>query len=333
MQDAYQYQQGRLSSYLSPGDTFFSGENKRTGAVITYYLTPTERKEEEQPEEEMDPGQQQMMQRMRQMGGMARFRGAGMMGQTSSRVRITIEDGEGKTISRVNGTENKGINRVYWNFREQTEQAAPSARRSIFGFGRGGSTALPGEYTAKIAYDGEEVSQKFTVKYDPRIDVDMAVLKANYDTAKKAQELSDVVNTASQQIEGTRATLKTLQDHARQNRDPQNRKIMQAARELDKKLEELAEILNPTPPKQGIADRSAGLRSQVMMATRSMRGGHQPISQAARVRYEKAIPKVEAFLQKVNAVYETDVENFKQMLKEADFSLFKPYKEIKIEKN
>jgi hypothetical protein len=62
-----------------------------------------------------------------------------------------------------------------------------------------------------------------------------------------------------------------------------------------------------------------------------MRGGHEPISQAAKVRYEKALPKVEGFLKKVNTVYQTDVENFKKMLKEADFSLFKQFKAIKIE--
>ena len=333
IQDAYQYQQGRLSSYLSPGDTFFMGENKRMGAVISYYLIPSERKEPEAADEEMDARRQQMLQRMRQMGGMARMRSMGMMGQGSSRVRITIEDSDGKLISRMNGTENKGINRIYWNFREQTEQAQPSARRSFFGFGRGGATALPGEYTVKIAYDGEEVSQTFAVKYDPRIDVDMEVLKANYEAGKKAQKLSDAINTASQQIDGTRETLKTIQDHARQNRDPKNKELMKAARDLDKKLEELAEILNPTPRKQGIADRSAGLRMQVMMAARGMRGGHEPISQAARVRYEKALTKVEEFLKKVNAVYETDVENFKKMVKEANFSLFKPFKAIRIEEN
>jgi hypothetical protein len=332
VQGAYQFQQGRLSAYLSPGDTSYSGENKRTGAAITYYLIPSERKEtEEQPDEEMDARRQQMMQRMRQMGSTGRFRGMGMMGQGSSRVRITIEDSAGKLISRMNGTENKGINRVYWNFREQTEEAAPTARRSFFGFGGGGMTALPGEYSVKINYDGEEVSQKFIVNYDSRIDVDMEVLKANYEAGKEAQKLSDVINTASQQIDKTRATLKTIQEHARQNRDPKNKELMQAARDLDKKLEELAEILNPTPPKQGIADRSEGLRMQVMMATRGMRGGHEPLSQAAKVSYEKAIPKVQEFLQKLNAVYETDVEDFKKKLKEADFSLFKPFKAIKIE--
>ena len=247
-------------------------------------------------------------------------------------MKITIENSSGKMVSRVNGTENKGINRVTWNFREQTEQAVPrTGRRSFFGFGGGGATVLPGDYTVKIAYDGEEASQTFAVKYDPRIDVDLEVLKANYEAGKKAQKLSNAINSASQQIDATRATLKTIQDNARQNRDPKNKELMQAARELAKKLEELAEILNPTPPKQGIADRSAGLRSQIMMAVRGMRGGHEPISQAARVRYEKAKPKVGDFLQKLNAVYETDVENFKKMLKEADFSLFKPFKAIKIE--
>jgi photosystem II stability/assembly factor-like uncharacterized protein len=330
VQEGIQFQQGRLSAYLSPGDTFYAGENKRTGAAFTYYLTPSERKEDETQDEAADERRQQMMQRMRQMGGMARFRGMGMT-EGSSRVRITIEDSEGKTISRMNGTENKGINRAYWNFREQTGEEDPSQRRMFFGFGRGGATALPGEYTVKIAYDGEEVSQKFTVKYDPRIDVDMAVLEANYEAGKKAQKLSDAIDSASRQIEETRATIKTIQDSARQNRDPKNKELMQAARELDKKLEELAEILNPTPPKQGIADRSAGLRSQVMMAVRGMRGGHEPIGQAAKVQYEKAVPRVEEFLRKVNTVYETDVENLKKMLKEADFSLFKPFKEIKIE--
>lgn len=329
VQEAYQYQQGRLSAYLSPGDTFFAGENKRTGATITYHLIPGEKKEAETEDQAMDERRQQMLQRMRQMGG-SRFAGMGTM-DGSPRVRITIEDSEGKTISRLNGTENKGINRVHWNFREQTGEDDPPQRRTFFRFG-GGISALPGEYTVKINYDGEEVSQMFTVEFDPRIDVDMEVLKANYEKGKQAQKLSDAINAAGRRIEETRNTLKTIQDQVRQNRVPKNRDILKAAQALDKKLEELAEILNPTPPKQGIADRSAGLRTQVMRAVMGIsRAGHEPITQAARVRYEKAVPKVEEFLQKLNTVYETDVENFKKMLKETDFSLFKPFKPIKIE--
>ncbi len=107
---------------------------------------------------------------------------------------------------------------------------------------------------------------------------------------------------------------------------------MKAARALEAKLNELSEALNPTPPKQGIADRSAGLRTQVMRAVSGItRAGHEPISQAAEVRYEKVKKRAEAFLEKFNNVYQTDVENFKKLLKESDFSLFKPFKPLNLE--
>lgn len=331
--EATQFQRGRLSSYLSPGDTAFSGENKSLGACISYYLIPSERKETEEPESaERREMRQRMAERMRQMGGMARFRGMGQMGGMSSRVAITIEDSEGKQISRLNGTENRGLNRVYWDFREREEDGEEAGSQRGFFFRRGGLTALPGTYTVKIKYDDAEVSQSFSVRYDPRFEVDMDVLKANYLMAKDAQKLSNAVSSASRQIQATRDALKTIMDSARRNRSAETRDLMKAARGLDSKLKDLAEILNPTPPKQGIADRSAGLNSQVRRAVFGlMAGGPEPISQAARVRLEKVKPRLEEFIGKVNTLYQTEVENFKTLLKDSGFSLLSPFKPIKLE--
>jgi flagellar hook-basal body complex protein FliE len=197
---------------------------------------------------------------------------------------------------------------------------------------RGGMTALPGEYTVKIKYDDQEMSQPFTFKSDPRIEVDLDVLKTNYEKGKKAQNLSSTINSAGQQIEETQKAVQTVVEAARTVRSPKTRDLMKAARELEAKLKELSEILNPTPPKQGIADRSAGLRTQVMRAVSGItRAGNEPISQAAEVMYEKVKAKLETFLEKFNSVFQTDVENFKKMLEESDFSLFKPFKPLKLE--
>jgi len=333
-QDAFQYQQGRMSSHQSPGDTVFAGENKRIGASITYHLIPSKRKAEQPESEEGDEMRQRMMARMSQMGG-AQMRQMGMMRPTSSRVSVTIEDSQGKMVSRLNGTENKGINRVYWNFREQDPRAATSRESRGFGFRmRGGLTVLPGEYTVKIKYDGQEISQKFTVKSDPRLKIDPAVLKANYEMGKKAQQLSTTITNAGNQIEETKKSIQSVIEAARTNRTPKTRDLMKAARGLEAKLKELSETLNPTPPKQGIADRSAGLRSQVMQAVRAMtRAGNEPIGQAAKVMYEKVKVKAEAFLKKFNDVYQTDVENFKKVLEESGFSLFKPFKPLKLDQS
>ena len=342
VQDAIEFQQGRMSVYLSPGDTAFSGENKRLGACISYYLIPSERKPEEQEQqagagEEM---QQRMMARMAQMGGMGQFRGMGMMRQAQTRVSITILNSQGQTISRFSGPEDKGINRAYWDFREMEIPAEGQAQAGeaqvgaamFFRGARGGLTALPGTYTVKVKYEDQELSQSFNVKSDPRLKIDIEVLKANREKTKEAMKLSRLVTQVSQLIQQTQKAIQTFQDFARSQRNPKMMELMKAAREIDGKLKEFSEALSPTPTKQGMADRSSGLSSQVMSAVSGISGaGIEPVSQAAQVRYEKVKPKLSAFLAKFNDFFQKDVENFKKMLQDSGFSLFGPFTPLKLE--
>lgn len=328
-----------MSIYLSPGDTAFAGENKRFGARITYYLIPSERKPEERTEQTVETERTAVMSRMSQMRGQLP---PGMMDQafrrTPTRVSITILDSEGKFVSRISGTEDMGINRVYWDLRE-TEPPAPGEqeqreeRISMMPFGRGGGVSvLPGTYTAKIKYDDQEVSQAFEVKTDPRFQVNLDVLKANFEKAKEAQGLSRFVQRASRQIQQTQRALQTIKDNSRMSRNPKNANIIKAVEALEKKIKELSETLNPTPPRQGIADRSTGLSSQVMSAVSGLSGaGIEPLSQAALVKYEKVKTLVNDFAIRFNAFYQKDIEEFKKMLQEAGFSLFGPFVPLKIE--
>jgi hypothetical protein len=59
--------------------------------------------------------------------------------------------------------------------------------------------------------------------------------------------------------------------------------------------------------------------------------GVEPVSQAAQVSYDRVKPKAEEFLNKVNAFYQKDVEDFKKVLQDAGFTLFSPVAPLKIE--
>ena len=83
---------------------------------------------------------------------------------------------------------------------------------------------------------------------------------------------------------------------------------------------------------QSCADRSAGLSSYVMRAVYGLARGYEPVSQAAKVRLEKAQAKTKGFVEKFNAVFQTDVEQFKKLMAESGFSLFKPFKQLKVNK-
>ena len=334
VQDAVQFQQGRMSVYLSPGDTSFSGENKRQGACITYHLIPSERKPEEEKPEGGDDLQQRTTDRMGQRGGIMPFPGFEEMRRPSTRVAITILDSQGKTVAQLNGTEEKGINRVWWDLRETEpqEQRGEEEPGPMTFFGRrGGLNVLPGMYTAKVKYEDQEASQTFPVKTDPRLHVDLKVLKANYEKAKDAQKLSRVIRDAGRQIQQTQKAIQTFQEFARAQRDPKLRELMKGARELETKLKEFSETLNPTPAKQGMADRSAGLNSQVMSAAFGISGsGIEPVSQAAQVKFDKVKPKAEEFLAKLNEFYQKDVENFKKAVQDSGFSLFGSFTPLKL---
>ncbi|MBN2408145.1 MAG: hypothetical protein JXE07_00285 [Candidatus Aminicenantes bacterium] len=335
--DAIAFEQGRMSHYLSPGDTAFSGDNKQTGACISYCLIPSEKKPGEETE---PPAESPEMAAMRaRMGGQMSARMMQMMGPSRGRVTITILDAQGRFISELKGPDEKGVNRVFWNLREaerrteeEQEQRAGESAAAMF-FGRSaGVMALPGQYTAKVQYEGQEISQKFEVKTDPRIEVDIETLTANYEKAKQAQALSRVVTQANRRLQQTQRSLQTVKDSLRMSRDPKAGDIRKAADALEKKRHELTEALSPTPPKQGIADRSAGLQSRVMGAVRGMTGaGYVPITQAAQVRYDKARAKAEEFIGRFNAFFETDVEAFKKMLKEAEYTLFPASPPLKLD--
>jgi len=80
-----------------------------------------------------------------------------------------------------------------------------------------------------------------------------------------------------------------------------------------------------------MADRSAGLNSQVMSAAFGISGsGIEPVSQAAQVKFDKVKPKAEEFLAKLNEFYQKDVENFKKAVQDSGFSLFGSFTPLKL---
>ncbi|MGQ9577748.1 MAG: VPS10 domain-containing protein [Candidatus Aminicenantales bacterium] len=340
MKEAIQWQLGRMSSYQTMGDAEFTGQNKNLDAGITYFLNPVERKPEEVQAEQarLEQARQQMLQRAQQMGFAGMMAGGQFpFGQragaaTSTRVSITIEDSSGKVVARMNGTENRGINRVFWNMRESAPGEEPGQPPAAFGFGLGaaGIAVLPGIYTVKIRYEGEEVSQKFEVKPDPRYKVDLEVLKKNYEMAKEAQELTRTVQSAQRQIQDTQRAVQTVRDFARFNRSPKMKEVLDAAKVLEEKLKKLSETLSPTPTRQG-GGRGESLMAQVTSAVGGIiRAGYEPITEPALVRYEKAKKALDNFLAEFNQVFEKDVENFKKLVQEAGFTLFAPFTPLKV---
>ncbi len=156
------------------------------------------------------------------------------------------------------------------------------------------------------------------------------MLKKNYDMAKQAQELTRTAQSAQRQIQDAQRAIQTVRDFARFNRSAKIKEVLEAATSLEEKLKKLSEILSPAAPGQATPRRES-LMAQVTSAVGGItRAGYEPISQPAMVRYEKAKKALDNFLVQFNEVFEKDVENFKKLVQEANFTLFAPFTPLKI---
>jgi len=145
----------------------FRGPNPRFGAMITYYLNAEPAKGEN--------------------------------------VLITILDHEGNRISKIEGTRQKGFNRVNWDLRydregPEEEGAAATARPFV----------VPGEYKVKLEARGKSFETPVVVEMDPRIKVSTADLIAQRDAGLKLSGSYGAGTRINQQILGLQDQIKSL---------------------------------------------------------------------------------------------------------------------------
>lgn len=336
--DSTEFIRGRVGSYSTRGDTEFMGPNRPTAAAITFFYTPIkeDKKEGEGPGSEM---RERMMRRRAAMGGSGGGR-PGMMGmmrgkKKPSKFKIEILDKDGNVIRELERlTPKEGINRVYWDFRGKSMDlsALSGGSGGRRGFRMGGPMVYPGTYTVRMTYLKEKFEKSFKVTTDPRFKIDVDVWKENNKQAQQMNTWIKALLKATKELKDTGNMIKTVTGMAQEQdlKKPVKMKLMKQAKELGDKLKALGEKLQPTPKKQGIADRSASLRMKMFRLSRNLTDQFEPLSQATKVSLEKTKKIIEGFIKEYNEVFTTDVGAFKKAVKESGLTLFKPFKPLSL---
>jgi photosystem II stability/assembly factor-like uncharacterized protein len=138
---------------------------------------------------------------------------------------ITIADATGKVVRKIDGTRQAGLNRVYWDLRNETTKSprmrtkptydaeftmAPDGTRDAPGFGTLAVLMPPGRYTVKLTVDGQTMTQPLDVLKDPNTLVTDVDIKASSALLLSMQNdmnaTTDMLNT----IENVRAQIEAL---------------------------------------------------------------------------------------------------------------------------
>ena len=219
------------------------------------------------------------------------------------------ETGRRRDTDRLTGITN-GHNRVTWNLRMPEAKRFPGM--VLWSGGTQGPRVLPGTYSVRLTVgDQPPQTATFEVRRDPRTAVSPADLKAQYDFV---MGVHDKLSQMNEQITRIRDVRKSLTDIKKRAGD--NKTIVNAANDLDKKMTAIEEALYQTKNHASedplnfpikLNDKLAGVGDSA--AT----GSNTPTAQQIAVR-DELVAQIDAQLAQLKAIWDTDLPAFNKLV-------------------
>ncbi len=228
----------------SAGQKMFTAKNPPYGAILNYYLkdaVPPEAPKAAKNEKDKEKKETAVADEAAKPEEAAKKEG---------KVKISVNDKDGKLIREFDGPGKAGVNRTNWDLRwnspavptpEQLEAAAAG-----FDFGPRGPLVEPGEYTIKIKAGDKEATQKVVVEDDPRMQISAGDRAARREAIEQLYALAKTADKDRKIIVGIQGGLKAAREQWKKDAGKPDmpkipEEIQKAADELQKKVDAVAE--------------------------------------------------------------------------------------------
>jgi len=217
----------------------------------------------------------------------------------------------GRDTDKLTGITN-GHNRVSWNLRAQEAKRFPGM--VLWAGGTQGPRVLPGTYTVRLTV-GTQPPQTatFDLRQDPRASATPADLKAQFDFVMSVHDKLSQVNEQITRIRDVRRSLTDIKKRATDNKT-----VVNAASDLDKKMTAVEEALyqtknhSPEDPLNfpiKLNDKLAGVGDSAAA------GSFAPTAQQIAVR-DELVTQIDAELAKLKTIWDTDLPAFNKVIRD-----------------
>jgi len=225
-----------------------------------------------------------------------------------------------------------GVHRMYWSMREKGVRR-PSRKEPSKDAGEpGGVGVLPGTYKVVMKFDNQKDSTSVKVIFDPRLDVSMKVLQAQYDFFKAAEKDNEVAGKAMTQLRDSKKViddiLKQLKDRKGDDYDSL-KKNSEAVKDSIKTL--VDELIGKESKKQGIVrSPEPNIMQYYGGAGRYMGSSLQMPGPTEQRLLKQGQEKLAPWLVKVNAFYAQIWPKYQDHVKQTNLSPFKETASFKL---
>lgn len=290
-------------------DAIYAGENRRRGAMLSFYVNPGEK--EEMKKEEKD---EKAMK--------------GKKGAKKDSVKIEIFDAVGELTRTLRVVPDTGINRTYWGM-DSKGPKFPSrrpARPGGFRFGGGGGSIMPGTYKAVMTYRGSKDSTEIEVIMDPRAhSSEKENLKALIALQKEGSEHMKMLNTSVEKLKKALGSLKQVNSLLDKGpkADTTHKAIAKEAKAMGKEINELLDAVFGLDGKQGIYRDPNTILSTVSTPGRYLRSSSMGKTGMATTALKLAKEAAMKFEKQTDSFFEDSWKAFQEKVEALNLSPFK----------
>jgi len=359
--DAQQYRVAQGAGERFPGNGEFRGESRPYGALITFSLNAPglphpdadkerERKEKEAREKAGAPAKEKTPVAGQPQGGKP-LEGTPPPDEPAAeeegrkkgpQAKLEILDESGTVIRTFDAPAKLGINRAAWDLRSNPPKRIPRKTEDE-GFSEFRSTrgpeVLPGTYAVRVSYGGQTAEGKVQVLGDPRFQVTREQHAANVAAIQRANKLLDVVADGVERLRRTRGDVDAITAQLRRDQetakkeggadDPARKAVLDAARDLQRKLGDLEKRFWETEDVSGLTEEN-DLEQRIGTVARSLASSWDaptPAQLASLDRVEKDARKA---VDDANRFFAEDVAAFRAKVQATKFQLLPQWDPLKV---
>ena len=317
-----------LAAYQQPtgsrfgADALYQGENKKYGAMITYFTkegaakkgAKADLKTDSEDQDESDQDAEKLK---------------------SSKDSLFLRVFNGDALIRTIGfkkPEKPGFHRMYWNMDEKGA-VRPSRSISTRNRERGGKSVLPGTYKLVLTDGLLESMQDIRVAADPRLVASLASMEAVYNAEKVLEGYMQSAADAVKQLVQSKQTAEKLSKELSDLDKKLHKENIKKAKDISKEIDGLiAMYLGTIDKRQGITRNPEVTVMQRIGTASSYVGSRKTgmtVTEEKLMRFAKN--QLLMALEKQNAFFETTWSVFEAEMKKIDRNPFKETKTFDLE--
>jgi len=317
-----------LAAYQQPtgsrfgADALYQGENKKYGAMITYFTkegaakkgAKADLKTDSEDQDESDQDTEKLK---------------------SSKDSLFLRVFNGDALIRTIGfkkPEKSGFHRMYWNMDEKGADR-PSRSISTRNRERGGKSVLPGTYKLVLTDGLLESMQDIRVAADPRLVASLASMEAVYNAEKVLEGYMQSAADAVKQLVQSKQTVEKLSKELSDLDKKLHKENIKKAKDISKEIDGLiAMYLGTIDKRQGITRNPEVTVMQRIGTASSYVGSRKTgmtVTEEKLMRFAKN--QLLMALEKQNAFFETTWSVFEAEMKKIDRNPFKETKTFDLE--